>query len=525
MDANQIKTTVKRHRGKLLLIGGGIVLLLAILLVAVVVPKWPFREADMRKRIENATHSKATIGKFHQHFFMHPGCVLEDVTLTPQNPDWPAVKIHRLQVDGLYRGLVGKRKHLKAILVDGAEISFAPHSDKTDDRPSAKAEPQSGKDPDEPLFDLVEATNSKVVFLTDKKDEEPNSYDVHKLVLKNFTTTEPILYDAVLRIPTPPADVQISGIFGPVATKLNEAKLQGAFNMKDADLAKFHALYGKLSAKGSFDGTVSSFVVKGSTETPEFGVTSTSHALPLTTEFEAHVNGTNGDIEFQPIHAVLGKTKLVAEGQLQGDKKQGDKNKVLNLNIKSDDGRIEDVMYLFVHEKSPLRGATNFQMNVKVPDEQRPFEQRVEMQARFGIQGSKFTNTETEQKVSKLAEQAQGQAKKAQDDDNPPLVVTNLRGSVHLKDGVAKFAQLDCTVPGADAKLHGNYNLESHAVDLHGTLTTSVKLSKATTGFKSFVMKVIEVAKKKDKGPATVPVSITGTYEKPNFGVEAPKEK
>lgn len=521
MNANEVKTTVKRHRGKLLLVGGGIVVLLAILLIAVAIPNWPFREADMRKRIENATHSKATIGKFHQHFFLHPGCVLEDVTLTPQNPDWPSVKIHRLQVEGLYRGLITRRKHLRMLLVDGAEISFAPHSDKTDSRPAMKPgqEGESSKT-DEPLFDQVEATNSKVIFETDKPGGEPNTYDIHKLTLKNFTTIEPIHYDAVLRIPTPPADVQISGIFGPVATRLNDAKLQGAFNMKDADLGKFHALYGKVSAKGSFDGTVSSFVVNGATDSPDFGVSSTSHALPLKTAFQAHVNGTTGEVEFQPIQAVLGKTKLVAQGRFEGGK-----SKVLNLDIKSDDGRIEDVMYLFVHEKSPLRGATNFQMSVKLPDDQRSFDQRVEMQARFGIRGSKFTNDETEQKVSKLAEQAQGQAKKAQEDDDPPLVVTNLRGSVHLKDGIAKFAQLDCTVPGASAKLHGNYNLDSHAVDLHGTLTTSVKLSKATTGFKSFVMKVIEVTKKKDKGPATVPVSITGTYEKPSFGVEAPKEK
>lgn len=520
-NGNDVVTAVKRHRGKLLLGALGIVLLLAILVVAVVVPKWPFREADMRQRIEQASHSKATIGRFHQSFFPHPGCVLEDVILTPQNPDWPQVKIHRLQVEGLYRGLIGKRKHLRMLLMDGAEISFAPHSDKTDDRPSSTSAQNGSEDKsDGPLFDLVEATDSKVIFQTDKKGEDPNTYDIHKLTLKNFTTTEPIHYDAVLRIPTPPADVQISGIFGPVATKLDDAKLQGAFNMENADLAKFHALYGKLSAKGSFDGTVSSFVVKGSTDAPQFGVSSTSHALPLSTEFEAHVNGTNGDIEFQPIHAVLGKTKLVAEGKLEGDKQ-----KVLNLDIKSNDGRIEDVMYLFVHDKPPLAGATSFAMKVKLPDDKRPFDQRVEMQAHFGIQGSKFTHQDTEQKVSKLAEQAQGQAKKAEQDDNPPLVVTNLRGDLKLKNGTANFSQLGCSVPGAEASLHGTYNLDSHAVDLHGTLTTSVALSKATTGFKSALMKVIEVAKKKDKGPATVPVSITGTYDKPSFGVDAPKEK
>jgi hypothetical protein len=104
-------------------------------------------------------------------------------------------------------------------------------------------------------------------------------------------------------------------------------------------------------------------------------------------------------------------------------------------------------------------------------------------------------------------------------------VVSDLRGDLNLKGGTATFSQLACRVPGADALLHGTYNLQSHAVDLHGTLRTDVKLSEATTGFKAFVMKVIEVAKKKDKGPAIVPVSIGGTYDKPSFSVDAPKEK
>ena len=73
--------------------------------------------------------------------------------------------------------------------------------------------------------------------------------------------------------------------------------------------------------------------------------------------------------------------------------------------------------------------------------------------------------------------------------------------------------------------LHGTYKLENQAVDLHGTLQTDVKLSKATTGFKAFLMKVVEAAKAKKKEGATVPVKVSGTYDKPEFGLDATAEK
>jgi hypothetical protein len=523
--AHNVSTAVKRNRGKLLLIGGAIVVLLAVLVLVFVVPKWPFREADMKKRIANATHSKVAIGHFHQQFFPHPGCVMDDVKLTPDDPDRPEVAIHSLKVEGLYRGLVGSQKHLRALHADGVQLTFKPKGAANSQSESQNSQQQDSqnsqkKKKEAPLIDQVEATNSKIVFMADKKGTEPKEFDVSKLVLKNFTADVPIHYEAVMKIPTPPADVQISGIFGPVSGKIGDAKLQGSFTMKNGDLSKFHSLLGKLSAKGSFDGMVKSFDVRGSTDSPDFGASDTGHSLPLKTEFQAHVNGSNGNVQFQTIHAVLGKTKLVVEGDLQGEH-----GKTLDLKITSHDGRIEDVMYLFVHDKPPLQGATTFQMHVRLPDEKKPFEQRIEMQAKFGIDNSKFTHADTEQKMSKLSEQAEGKPQKAENGQDQPLVVADLRGNVQVKDGTAKFTQLACSVPGADAKLHGTFNLESHAVNLHGTLRTQVKLSNATTGFKAFIMKVVEFAKQKDKGPAIVPVSITGTTDKPSFSVDAPKEK
>ena len=498
------------------LIGVGVIVLLAVAVAAFVAPKWPFRKEEMQKRLEHSTHAKVEFGHFHQTFLPHPGCEIEDVTLTPENPAHPAVKIQKLTVEGLYRGLIGKEKHIRALLLDGLQIAFPP---KQASEPGKPDPPQKAETPSGIKFDQIEARKSQIVFAPSGEDKEARTFDIYDLILKSFAPGEAIHFNAVLKIPEPMADVDVEGLFGPLTgEEVGKAKLKGRFRMKNGDLSKFRALIGTISAQGDFDGTLADLMVHGTTDSPNFGASSTQHALPLKTQFTAAVDGTSGNVRFQPIEATLGETKLVANGQLVPA--ASGHGKTLTLAIASDDARIQDLMYLFIHSKSPLQGATKFAMKVELPPDKKPFEERVQVTAHFGIRDSKFTHPETQKKVSGLSEKARGNPK----DDDPPMVATNFLGDVKLADGTAHFSRLSLGVPGAAAALHGTYNLVNHAVDLHGTLTTTAKLSEATTGFKAFVMHVIEFAKKKDKGPATVPVHITGTYEKPDFGVDATAE-
>ena len=67
-------------------------------------------------------------------------------------------------------------------------------------------------------------------------------------------------------------------------------------------------------------------------------------------------------------------------------------------------------------------------------------------------------------------------------------------------------------VPGADARLHGTYNLLNEKVDLHGTLATTGHLSDTTEGFKRVVVKAITPLFKKRAKARIVPFEITGSY-------------
>jgi hypothetical protein len=500
---------------KLLLSAIGIVLLVVIGTAFVMAPRWPFREREMKQRIEAATGSAAQFGHFRQVFFPSPGCVIDQLTLTPANPKGPQIKAEKLAILGSYSGLLGRVKQLHSLDAEKLQILIPANADNRSQDirfPDASAT--------EVAIDQITARDSQVIIAGGGRRPNTEIYEIHQVKLKGFAPGKKLHFDATVRLPVPPAEVEIGGDFGPYSgSVLREVPLAGKFNMKHADLSKFQALTGVVNAEGKFEGKVGALQVNASTDAPEFGLTDTGHAIPLKTEFSALVDATNGNVTFHSVQALLGETKLTAEGQLVSE---GNSDaKTLTLDIASDQARIQDLMYLFVQSKPPLQGATQFRGKVRLPSNARPFTERVEFKAQFGIRGSKFTNAKTQQKVGGLSESARGNPK----DDDPAPVVTDLLGDVTLKNGVANFSQLSLRVPGAGAVLHGTYKLENHVVDLHGTLQTDVKLSQATTGFKAFLMKVVEAAKTKKKEGATVPVKVSGTYEKPEFGLDATAEK
>lgn len=512
-----------------LLIAAGVVVLLAAAAIAFLAPRWPFSEKNMKQRLEASTGSRIEFGKYHQFFFPHPGFTADQVRITPNEPDHPTVTINKISITGLYSGLLGDVKHVRAMSLDGLRLEFAQHGGDAHTKEAGKQGSASDQPPEPKQhaismppgvqFDQVEARNSVVAFVRGPEEKQSRTFAIYEVTLKSFAPGKEIHYNATVRIPQPEGEIQVSGIFGPLTGTLESSRLAGAFTLKHANLGSFEALTGSLDGTGEFDGPVDSLQMKGSTDSPDFGSRSTKHSLPLRTDFVAVVNGANGDIQFKDVKAMLGKSAIHATGQLAASPHGGDR--VLSLHITSDDSNIQDLMALFLHSKPPLAGQTRFAMEVQLPQNSRKFDDRIKMDARFGIRQSHFTHSTTEEKISKLSEQAQGNPK----DTDPPAVLTNLLGDVKLADGTARFSRLDLAIPGASANLQGTYNLDSDAVNLHGTMHTSVKLSKATTGFKAFFMKVTEALKHTPKQGATVPVHITGTYDKPEFGIDATAEK
>ena len=171
--------------------------------------------------------------------------------------------------------------------------------------------------------------------------------------------------------------------------------------------------------------------------------------------------------------------------------------------MSSDSARIEDLLRLFVKDNTPpMTGAIVFRAKATLPPENRPFIDKVQLQGDFGISGAKYPHPETQKDIDVLSARAQGKADQVQDEDDkrgndsydPGRVLSNVKGHVVLRDAVAHLSNVSFDVPGASARLSGTYKLKTDQIDFKGDMHLDTELSKATTGVKSFLLKVIQPA-------------------------------
>jgi hypothetical protein len=466
---------------------------------------WPFTPKNVVSELEQATDSKVTFGAFHRNFLPHPGCYLESVTLTRGDKpgEQEVMKIRQLTIKGKWTGLI--QKHVAVIRADGVEATFPPIGTGPGWTP-----------PDtDVIVDKLVANGAELQFIRHNPKEKPVLFSIRKFTAHHLASQEPVKFEVNLVNPQPPGDIEVSGAFGPWNKKVvSETPVKGNYAFRNADLSSFGGIAGILASDGVFEGTLESIAIKGKTSTPDFSTTDTPHKLDLSSEFDAEVDATNGDVRLHRVHAKLVKTLIVTQGAVESHKEEDGKSAALNFAVR--DGRIQDLLLMFVSDKqAPLNGTVSLRAQTLVPPGKKPFLKRIQLNGDFGIESARFTSDETQTGVNKLSTAGQGQGEHT---DNPDRVLTDLEGHVNVQDGVATFSGLRFRVPGARAKMNGTFDLITQKVDLKGMLYMDAKLPEATSGIKSFLLKAIDpFLKKNRRGGAKIPVSITGTYRQPSY--------
>jgi hypothetical protein len=483
-------------------------LLLGVILVGGAVffnRDWPFTPAYVVAQLEQVTDSKVTFGAFHRNFLPHPGCYLESVTLTRGDKpgEQEVMKIRQLTINGKWTGLI--QKHIAVIRADGVEATFPPIGTGPGWKPTES----------DVIVDKLIANGAELQFIRHNPKEKPLLFSIRKFTAHHLVSQEPVKFEVNLVNPQPPGDIEASGTFGPWNKKVvSQTPVKGNYAFRNADLSSFGGIAGILASDGVFDGNLDSIDIKGRTSTPDFSTTDTPHKLDLSSEFHAEVDATNGDVTLDRVQAKLVKTLILTKGSVESHKEQD--GKVASVNFAVRDGRIQDLLLMFVSDKqSPLNGTISLRAQTLVPPGKAPFLKRVQMNGDFGIESARFTKDETQTSINKLSTAGQGQGNQT---DNPDRVLTDLEGHVVVNDGVATFTGLRFRVPGARARLSGTFDLITQKVDLKGMLYMDARLPEATSGIKSFLLKAIDPFLKKNRhGGAKVPVSITGTYQNPSY--------
>ena len=479
----------------------------AITLIA----KWPFTREKIAHDLGQATSTTVEIRQFSRTYFP-PGCIAENVTFRQNQRQAPLLTVTRLTMQSSFLGLL--RKHLSLMRADGAHVVMPPLG-------SSSGSQQRSSDV---VVGLLVADNALVEFTSRDESKPALKFDIHHFGIHQLGGKGAMNFEASLTIPEPRGEASFLGNVGPWhSNDFGQTRISGSYTLRNADLGFLHGVAGFLSSDGKFSGTFSKLAVEGTTNTPHFEVTHSRHQQPLATKFQAVVDARNGDVSLRDVDAKWGETEILGRGSIAEQPNR--KGKSASLDFTSEDGRIQDLLFPFIQEpRAPLHGPISFEAQVDIAPEPRPFLDKVVLKGAFGITHARFTNPKTQQHVDQGSARARGE-KIHDDNEDPERVLSDLTGDVLLKHGRARFSDLAFRVPGALATMSGTFDLKTEAVNLHGILRMQSTPAQATSGFKSFLVKIVSPLVKKDHPNAPLPVGITGTYHHPHYDVSLGSEK
>lgn len=464
---------------------------------------WPFQQKPVVKNLEQASDSQVRLRGFHRTYFPSPGCVIEGVEFYHGDSSTPLITIQKLTIRGSYVGIVTRR--LSGITAENLHVYFPPLG-------SGEAFHAM---PSKIGIDEIVVSGAVLEFALRKPNALPLRFEVHKAVLRGVGWNRQLSYEVKMHNPVPPGEITAAGKFGAWnGNDPGQSPVSGEYRFDGADLSVFDGIAGTLSSAGKFSGTLGHIDVAGATDTPDFEVKTSGHTVQLKSDFSAYVDAIHGDTFLKRVDAQFGRTRVLAEGSVA--RSANGQGKTVRLDLRSSDGRIEDMLLLFVSAKqAPMSGKVSLDATLEVPPGEHSFLQKLKAKGEFGVGAGSFS-AKTQEGVDKLSAGARGEKETA----DPETVVTDLTGKVEVKDGTSSFADLSLGIPGAHARMHGTFNLINDKVDLRGLLRVDTKISNATSGGKALLLKMMDpLFRKKAKGEV-LPVRISGTYQHPAFGLD-----
>jgi hypothetical protein len=320
----------------------------------------------------------------------------------------------------------------------------------------------------------------------------------------------------------PAADSNTPRHFDPGALPVS-----GNFTFAKADLSSISGISGHLEALGQFQGILRRLAVTGDTETPDFRLAraDVGPGVPLTTHFQASVDGTDGNTTLDQVDATLGQSHLIAHGLIQRaiDAGTGIHGHDIALEVTVDHGRIEDFLHVSIAEQPLMTGnltlTTHFHLRPSPEAQQLPVLERLDLSGFAQADSVHFTSEKIQSDIRQISLRGQGQPGqlKSKDDAN---INTAITAHFTLSAGQVTVPDLAASVPGAEIDVHGTYALGAGTLNFDGDAKMQSSLSKMVGGWKGMLLKPADRFLRKNGAATDVPVHLTGTRAHPTFGVD-----
>jgi hypothetical protein len=350
-------------------------------------------------------------------------------------------------------------------------------------------------------------------ILSKNPAKKPLEFNIHNLRFDSVGPGSPMKYDAQLTNPKPKGEIHSTGTFGPwVASEPGDTPLKGDYKFANADLSVFKSIAGILQSTGSFEGSLSAINAKGTAKVPDFRLAISGNRVPLETQFEVLVDGTNGNTVLQPVRALLGSTRFTTSGAVL--KQKGDPRRTIDLNVNMPSGYMRDVLRLAMKGEPFMEGRLNLKTKVSIPPLTTKVVEKLILDGEFSVTDGRFLKSNIQDQIDTLSRRGQGQPKNMAVDE----VFSGMSGTFHLENELLRFRRLSFEVPGAAVNLAGTYDIDDDVLDFQGALKLRAKVSQTMTGWKRWALKPVDPFFSKEGAGTFLRIGVTGSSGKPQFG-------
>ena len=423
----------------------------------------------------------------------------------------PMFAIKKFHFDVDLGTLFDTPKTVRSVLLEGMEIHIPPQGERP--KLGAGSSSETGGPLNWVRIKEVTIRDARLVILPKDRKRIPLEFLIHDLRLESENAGAAMRYNAALTNPRPPGEIHAVGSFGPWnAEEPGDTQLSGDYSFKNANLEVFAGIAGILNSTGHFTGNLNSIRAKGQTSVPDFRLKIAGNPVPLLTQFEALIDGTNGNTILQPVRAKLGITEFTTSGVVV--KHERDLRRTISLDVSIPRGNLRDLLRLAVKGGPFMEGQILLKTKIDIPPLMGKVREKLRLDGRFEVQNGKFLRTTTQDKIDSLSRRGQGKPNSEEIDE----VVSGMKGTFKLENELIRFRSLSFSVSGAKVALKGSYDLQRDAVDFHGTLKLQAKVSQTMTGWKRWALKPVDPFFAKEGAGTFLRIKVTGTSKAVKFG-------
>ena len=491
-----------------------VIVLTGALLAAAVVfisAHWPYSHRKIAPMLEDVLASNVTFTGYRRTYFPRPGFMATGITMRRKSaPDLPPLgHVDSMFVQGTWSDLVMLRQRVELVEITGLHIAVPPIGSKEnhEDFPPGSSRDFEGPDT---MIERFVVHNSLLEI--QRKDGKPLSFPIKQLEIRNLHKGEALTYAVDMQNALPTGRILAHGSMGPVGGKdFLTTPISGNFAFTHVNLHEVGDISGFLDARGVFKGSLRSMQIETSVESKNFAVDA-GKATPLSATMQSTLSGENGDMAIQAIDVKIRATNIHAVGTIKGAPK------LTNFDINVDNGRAQDVMQPFVHRDVPITGTVWLKSHAYVGPPGDGFMERLRVTGTFDVPNQRLTDEKAEKSLSAFSERARGDRTPntgldadEKTNDSTRDVLSSIRGSAKIENGVASSSRLTFNVAGAQATLAGTFRFHGEVAHLTGDLKMDTDISHTATGFKSFLLKPLAPFFRKKNAGAVVPIAVTGT--------------